>query len=409
MVGYELILKFDGEKASLTPTRSLTLKQVSISDTYIFLPDAYWKIRVVKHIPQDNRLFCEVVDYQIGEPVIPRMQQEYASTLHSITSMGFRSIDTSGLLRTAKAKAAVSTSTSTVRPYPDFSLQTPVPITKKESIRSVITESFTYPIKDLKFKLGGVELEKKLKQHFQPIKFTIENFDIREEFDAVKGYFPNILGARKITANVQVELEDGRVKSTNALSPEIARINKDIIESVKFEFVKAAKKKVTIEVEKTIYTMEEFFEMASEKRLPADTFYKDEIALLEDLIKITDTKHYRNLRYLAEQHLHNVMKLRFVLKPFSFVFLLEGERNYHVVWETLDTAEATYIWHFEKDVEKLKRAIRKVNDIINLVQVQGKTAYINSNEDEFRRIKHDYLDLVGGFAKWKSELESYLI
>lgn len=102
------------------------------------------------------------------------------------------------------------------------------------------------------------------------------------------------------------------------------------------------------------------------------------------------------------------MKLRFVHKPFSFIFLIEGDRHNHIIWETLDTAEATYIWHIDKSPETLKLTLRKIEDIINLIKVQGKTAYLNSNEDPFRRIYHDYSNLVDGFVKWKGELESFL-
>jgi hypothetical protein len=105
------------------------------------------------------------------------------------------------------------------------------------------------------------------------------------------------------------------------------------------------------------------------------------------------------------------MKLRFVLKPtFSFIFLIEGERQYHIIWETLDSQEATYIWHVEpKDKALLRVTLRKIEDIINTIKVQGKTAYIQSSEDSYRRIRHDYSDLVEGFVKWKGEIESYLI
>ena len=50
----------------------------------------------------------------------------------------------------------------------------------------------------------------------------------------------------------------------------------------------------------------------------------------------------------------------------------------------------------------------KIEDAINLIKVQGKTAYINSTEDSVRRIYHDYSLLIDGFLKWKSELESVL-
>jgi hypothetical protein len=99
------------------------------------------------------------------------------------------------------------------------------------------------------------------------------------------------------------------------------------------------------------------------------------------------------------------MKLRFVHSPFSFIFLIECDRNYHFVWETLDTEEATYIWHIDKNIQVLKTALQKIDHIINLIKAQGKTTYLNSTDDTFRRIYHDYTEVAHGFTKWKEELE----
>ena len=114
------------------------------------------------------------------------------------------------------------------------------------------------------------------------------------------------------------------------------------------------------------------------------------------------------MRFLSSKHCHEIMKLRFVHKPISFVFLIKGDKNYHIIWETLDTEEATYVWHFSQDVNELKIGLRKIEDILNVIKVQGKSAYINSTEDEFRRIYHDYSELIDGFVKWKGELERIL-
>ena len=42
----------------------------------------------------------------------------------------------------------------------------------------------------------------------------------------------------------------------------------------------------------------------------------------DDLLEIHQTKHYKHLRYLSAIHASGIMKLRFVLKPFSFIFLI---------------------------------------------------------------------------------------
>ncbi|MBB1287305.1 hypothetical protein HRH25_23215 [Flavisolibacter sp. BT320] len=275
--------------------------------------------------------------------------------------------------------------------------------------KKIIEQSFSVPIKQLHFHYGGVSCKKLVKELGKAVPITIINYDIREEFDAVKDYFANALGTKAVDISVRMEVVDGAVQTIEANSPQIAGINQDLIETVRFQFVKeAVKKRLKIEVEKNLLTMDEFFDALSEKKLAADTFYEDEKSLAEDLLSITETKHYLHLRHLSAKHAHHIMRLRFVLKPFSFIFLLEGLQHYHIVWETLDTEEATYVWPVEKDLLQLKLTLKKIEDIIQLVKVQGKVAYISSSAETYRRIFHHYKDNVQGFVKWKGELESML-
>lgn len=275
--------------------------------------------------------------------------------------------------------------------------------------KKIIEQSFSVPIQQLHFHYGGVSCKKLVKELGKAVSITIINYDIREEFDAVKDYFANVLGTKNIEITVRIEAEDGIPKKIEASSPQIAGINQDLIETVRFQFVKeAVKKKLKIEVEKNLLTMDEFFDALSGKKVAADTFYEDEKELAEDLVSISETKHYLHLRYLSGKHAHHMMRLRFVLKPFSFIFLLEGTKHYHIVWETLDTEEATYVWPVEKDVLQLKLTLKKIEEIIQLVKVQGKVAYLSSSTETYRRIFHQYKDNIQGFVKWKGELESIL-
>ena len=88
--------------------------------------------------------------------------------------------------------------------------------------------------------------------------------------------------------------------------------------------------------------------------------------------------------------------------------MIEGERYCHLIWETLDTEEATYIWPVEKDKAKLKEAVEKTGQIIQAIQTLGKKAYIASSKDNHRRILHHYNRGMEGFIKWKDELEGSL-
>lgn len=280
---------------------------------------------------------------------------------------------------------------------------------KIEPPKTYISETFYIPIKKVRFQHERVSFDKKLGQLKNTIELTIQNNNIREEFDAVKNYFANVLNTKKIQVKVSIVLSGDQITSIEANSPEVEKINKEIIETIKFVFVKKfLKKKIPTEVDKTLFTMEDYFDHCSEGKVKMKTFYSNDQDLLNDLLRISNTKHYRNLRFLSSRHAYEIMKIRFILEPESFVFLIEGTHHCHFIWETLKTSEATYIWHAEKDKQKLPMIFRKIEEIINLTRIQGKTAYISSNEDKFRRIYHDYSDINKGFVKWKGELENVL-
>ena len=103
------------------------------------------------------------------------------------------------------------------------------------------------------------------------------------------------------------------------------------------------------------------------------------------------------------------MKIRFVLQPFSFVFLLSGDQQYHVILETLDTEEATYIWHTDKNRPALMETIKHINSELNIIREKGRQAYLETNPANFSRVIHDYSDNRKGFIVWKGYLEERLV
>ncbi len=86
------------------------------------------------------------------------------------------------------------------------------------------------------------------------------------------------------------------------------------------------------------------------------SYYKTGESLLDDLLKDKKVKHHRHLRYLAPKREGSILKLRFVLNPFAFAFLLAGKEQYH-----------------------------------------------------FTRLIHDYRDERKGFVVWKDRLEERLL
>lgn len=136
--------------------------------------------------------------------------------------------------------------------------------------------------------------------------------------------------------------------------------------------------------------------------------YQSEQELLDDILKNKNVKHFRQLRYLANNHTNTILKLRFVLNPFSFVFLLSGEKQFHLVLETLDTEEATYAWHFDKDIADLKNNLNLIDEHLNSIKNEGRQVYLEGRPTNFSRIIHDYSDERKGFIQWRDTLEEKL-
>lgn len=416
MVGHTIKILFHKDQAYLSNDKALGLKQLGLPQfAKEFIEDAYWVIRVLKKNDTPPKIFCEIIDYKIGFTEFNNNQILLYEELRVIEEISFRTIDTIKL-----AKCLVKNErTRFVQNYKDderyevfgdldnFVEKTHLDEFKQNVI--YISETFTVPLKKVRFKLGAATFSKKFKRHPKTIELEIPNYEIREEFDAVKNYFANALKTKKIGVHATITIKNNQVVAAKLLSPEISRINKEMIDDVKFEFVKdIVKKKPNFNVDKSLFTMDEYFDSFADEKFQSNTFHKNEQDLFDDLLHISKTKHYKHLRYLSSIHAYHIMKLRFVHKPMSFLFLVEGECNYHIIWETLDTTEATYVWHIAKNLDLLKTTLRKIEHIINVIKVQGRIAYLNSHDDPFRRIKHDYSELIDGFIKWKGSIESYL-
>lgn len=112
--------------------------------------------------------------------------------------------------------------------------------------------------------------------------------------------------------------------------------------------------------------------------------------------------------YLAEKHENSILKLRFILDPFTFVFLLSGNHQFHIVVETLDTEEATYVWHIQKDIISLKENYLLIDEQLNTIRTKGRQFFLGTEPKNFSRIIHDYSDERKVFVLWKNFLEEKL-
>jgi hypothetical protein len=141
--------------------------------------------------------------------------------------------------------------------------------------------------------------------------------------------------------------------------------------------------------------------------IPRPIFRK--LVLIHRWIQNKNYRHSKYVKFLAERHENGMMKLRFVLNPFSFVFLLQGKDQYHFVLETLDTEEATYIWHTNTKTKKdLMKIASLIDGQLNVIKENGRQTFLDSNPENFTRILHNYADKDRGFVVWLEVLEKIL-
>lgn len=275
--------------------------------------------------------------------------------------------------------------------------------TNRTTIR--IDERIKIAIEDLEFRYGTIAFNYQVEKMDALLEFEVENDEFRPEFDVLKPYFAKILRNKNVEVEINAEFNEGVLISQIAKSNDLNRINKEIIDTVRFKFIEKNFLGKLAGKDKGLVNLSELQNLNND----GTGLYDSESEFLEDVLKHKQVKHYRQLRFLADLHETSVMKIRFVLSPFSFVFLLAGEEQYHVVMETMDTEEATYIWHLEKSLLHLKQRAKEIDTDLNLIRNDGRQMFLEQLPKNFSRILHDYSDEKKGFIIWKSLLEEKLV
>ncbi len=264
-----------------------------------------------------------------------------------------------------------------------------------------IHKKIKIPFEDLEFRYGSISFKYFIVEINKEVEFDIENLEIRPEFEVLKPYFSKVLKLKRVSIEIRAEFEGGVVVSQMASSIDIQTINREIIEGVKFKFV--ANNYIENQRKYSGLTDIEQLQANEEQKL-----YSSGEDLLNDIIGNKDFKHKKHLQYLAAKHARVIMKIRFILSPFSFVFLLAGEVHYHIIMETLDTEEATYIWHFDIDKPKIPAYLNQVNMDLQVIRDKGRQLFLGNAPSNFSRVVHDYADERKGFVIWKDLLDERL-
>ena len=197
------------------------------------------------------------------------------------------------------------------------------PETKKEINNYEVRERLKLSFDKLEFRYGSIAFNYIIEDTGEIIKFEVENDTIRPEFDILKLYFAKQLNLKKLEVDIYTEFENNNIVSQIAESKDIDRINDEIIESVRFRFVQ---KEIFGKLNTSKNPIVDLDELQDKGKV-----FDSEDEFINELLKNKNVKHYKQLSYLVKKHLSTIVKIRFVLNPFSFVFLLEGEEQYHTI------------------------------------------------------------------------------
>ncbi len=350
-----------------------------------------WKIRVLKYDEERNSIFAEIIDYSV---VLPEVDRQLAMGMLTIEEIRFRTTDTNSVLRSIVLKKPTA-----ILP---MSTNNPYSIVEQQWI---FEKKMKVPFKKVRFGSGIVTIPFYLSSIKKDITIDIFNEHVRPEFEVIKDYISKILKTKSVIVNVKIKHDRHNVLSSEATSDEVDAINAEIIDTVRFEFVKRDYRRFKGDENNSMLTIDKL----KQSNPNIEALLEDETALLNELLKIESGRHYFQLKYLSGKHAVSILKLRFILQPFSFIFLIEGERKYHLIWETLDSEEATYLWHIDKTKDALRAAINEIEIQLNKMKINGRQSYLKNAPDYFSRIIHNYSDIKKGFIEWKDTLEERLI
>ena len=269
--------------------------------------------------------------------------------------------------------------------------------TPEEVKTNLMHKKIRVSINELDFHYGLVAFSYTHEPLKKTIHFDIENEEIQPEFEVLKPYFFRVLKSKYISVTIQAEFDNNVLISQLAVSDDIDRINTEIINSVKFEFLDRSLLKQTKGTDNEFIYKE------------IEAIFKSKNSVIDTILNNNKYLHSRHLNYLSKNHHQTQMKIRYVLHPFAFVFLLVGEKKNHIILETLDSKEATYIWHLPRDSKLFKQELKHVNNELNLIKNNGRHSFLKQHRNDFSKIIHNYSESDKGYYNWKNALEERLM
>lgn len=444
------LIRITNNRIFLTPEMSLPLSQTSLPGEYISFrthDDIFFEIegdydkdkqvitvKVVDYQPSDTKRFnvqlakAPVRFIQFAPLSWQRIERYLASyTMKALLKRNIVFEETGFVRMNDHAGSAFRTAIDRGRKASEgaasfVSDQEPGCGTKKphNPVIETITEEAKIYFKDALFELGFLSFPYQSKELKERFNLKIENHYLLPEFNAIRNYFPKALGGKKqFSITVRLTLTDEKVTDIVTTSPDIDRINEDLLDSVKrMRIAGLTKTPLQIAVDKSLFSSADIFDSFKEEDKDGNVFNQSEEDILNMLIEAGNIRNARQLQYLSGSKQSANQKLRFTLKPnFGFLFFIEGETKNHFCWELLNS-HATYLWSFDKMESDIKWQYKRVEEIINIIRDMGRENYkqqyrINPAGSDLMFSSIDHRDagsaLKDGFVEWQHRLRERLI
>lgn len=421
MEGTRIYIKFEGDYAYLNETKRLRNTFLTILkgiDNPIWL-----EVEIQGQLRSGNRLVIKIVNYEPSEKAFTEYQSssETLSKVESISLPG--GANTHSLIRIKRHSSNISsknksqesergnlTSPQKKETKDDNQLLSPqipiedIPFEEVEIINDIVRISW----KNITLTEEAAVCKVQIKGY--QVFVEILNPFIQAGFDPLKKYIKRVLGSDFITASIKYEKRQFGIHVLKASSKDIEFIDDAIIEKVKLPLLKDVfSSRSRRKLEKEFYDAEEFLGEAIKDKDVYDDLFENEEDFFNQFIQAIEPKHYKHLEYLAKKHLYQEASIQYFPQPLSFLFYLKKDSRSVIIWETLDTKEATYIWTFEGGTNPLKinANIEFCKGEIKLIFAIQKQNYLKQRPQNFHRIIHDYIS-PEGFKRWKKELKTFL-
>lgn len=429
MIDKEILLKIKNDRIWFNETDFIDIKQTNIPIYHLKFNsyrELFWKVIMKEFDKSSNKLSVEIINYNCNDHKA-FLNQKPKQVIRYLEFGKFSWDDLEPLLSSYQRikfinqLININDEAHDNKPQQENSIKELNKVVLNGNVNLQLKnfeEEFAIDFSDSVFMLGYVRFSKHIKKLNQTLDFKIINENILPEFDNIKYWFSKKLKAKKFRVKATFAIIDNQLNEFSATSRDIDDIDQNLIEGVKVQRTLEITRSIRPqEIDKALFTTDDLYSLDNTNDLEGNVFKQTEKDILEMLIEKCNVRNKKELNYLSgsKQSLND--RIRFTNHPnFGFIFLAEGERNNHFIWELLNS-HATYIWTIEKGKREIKSQYKRIEVIINTILGCGrekyKRAYRTTNQDNdviFNVVYHKDKgsQLIDEFPKWKHRINELI-